>query len=355
MTEPATLGRGLSKSFAIATFVGMTVFAIVVGIMIYVHEIFDTTPEDPPLEIVEECLVAYAVAAPIGLGLAIALGRRLTHETTERLDEVIASASRMTGEQLEQRLPVSPENDPLDQLSTALNDLLERIETGVGAQRQFASDASHELRTPLTVISTNLEVARRRSRDAAHWERVADETLSEVRRMHAMIDKLLVLARNGETGLRRAPTDLRTLATAAVERANSIAKDHDVRIELADGNGVEADIDADAIAIVLDNLLRNAIDHSPKGEAVVTRVELRRGGGARIFIEDRGPGVPNELRERIFQPFARGTHAETDRAKAGTGVGLGLAICKRIVVGHRGSVLVTDREGGGARFVVELP
>jgi signal transduction histidine kinase len=355
MTKPATLGRGLGRSFAIATLAGMIVFAIVVGIMIYIHEIYDTTPDDPPLEIIEECLVAFAVAAPIGLGLSIELGRRLTRDTTERLDEVIASASRMTGERLDERLPVSAENDALDRLSNALNALLERIETGVAAQRQFAADASHELRTPLTVISTNLEVARRRPRETPHWEKVADETLDEVGRMHGMIDKLLVLARSGEAGLRHAQTDVRKLASVAAERANGIAKEHEVHIEVADGDGVQAELDADAIAIVLDNLLRNAIDHSPKGGTVTTRIERPTAGGARIVVEDHGPGVPSELRERIFRPFARGAHTATDRAKAGAGAGLGLAICKRIVAGHRGTIGVSEREGGGARFVVELP
>jgi signal transduction histidine kinase len=71
-----------------------------------------------------------------------------------------------------------------------------------------------------------------------------------------------------------------------------------------------------------------------------------------IAIEDRGPGVPPELRARIFEPFARGR--ATDRA-AGTGLGLGLAICKRIVDGHGGTIGVEDRAGGGARFVVRLP
>ena len=78
------------------------------------------------------------------------------------------------------------------------------------------------------------------------------------------------------------------------------------------------------------------------------------GPSGRIQVEDRGPGVPHDQRQRIFEPFARGHHRDTDRA-AGTGLGLGLAIVKRIVDGHRGTVRVEDRPGGGARFVVELP
>ena len=349
-SAPATLGRGLGRSFLLATLIGMIVFAIVVAIMIYIHEIYDPTPEDPPLEIIQEVAVAFAIAAPIGFGLSFQLGRSLTRATTTRLDEVIAGAARMTGERLDERLAISPNDDALDRLSIALNGALDRVENGVAAQRQFAADASHELRTPLAVISTNLEVARRKQREPAHWERVADETLAEVRRMHQLVDKLLVLARTGEAGLKHAPTDLRALASVAVDRGAVIAGERGVKVELAPGVEVRAELDADAVAIVIDNLLRNAIDHSPKGETITVRVEP----GAKLVVEDRGPGVPTELRERIFQPFARGKHQVTDRA-AGTGTGLGLAICKRIVAGHRGTIAVEDRGGGGARFVVTLP
>ena len=328
----------------------MIVFAVVIGIALYFHEAYDPTPEDPPLEIIEEVSVSLAIALPVGVGLALLIGRRLTHPTTDRLDEVIASASRMTGERLDERLPVSKEQDALDQLAIALNGVLERIEQGVGAQRQFAADASHELRTPLAVISTNLEVARRKLREPAHWERVADETLAEVRRMNLLVDKLLVLARTGEAGLHHAPTDLRALAGAAVDRAQSLAKERGITLALAPGDAVDAELDADAIAIVIDNLIRNAIDHSSKGQEIAVRVEP----GPRLLVEDRGPGVPSDLRERIFQPFARGVQKKSDRA-AGPGVGLGLAICKRIVAGHHGGISVEDRPGGGARFVVTLP
>ena len=350
-SEPATIGRGLGRSLALATVLGMIVFGVVVGVAIYIHELYDTTPNDPPLEVIEEVAVAFAFALPLGIGLSLLVGRTLTRHTTGRLDEVIASASRMTGERLDERLPVSAANDALDRLSTAINGALERIESGVAAQAQFAADASHELRTPLAVISTNLEVARRKPREAGHWERVADETLGEVRRMNQLVDKLLVLSRAGEAGLHHARTDLHALAAGAVDRASTIAAERGVRVELASASGgaIQADVDAEAIGIVLDNLLRNAIDHSPKGEAVIVHVEPHR-----LVVDDRGPGVPVDQRERIFQPFARGVNRPSDRA-AGLGMGLGLAICKRIIAGHRGSISVEDRAGGGARFAVTLP
>jgi len=353
VTAPATLGRGLGRSFALSMVIGMAVFAVIQALVIYFAKIGQEcspgVPEDPPQEIVALCATALVISAPFGVALSVVLGRRLTTPTTARLDEVIESAKRMTGERLDERLPVSPNRDPLDRLSVALNDVLARVQRGVAAQQQFAADASHELRTPLAVISANLEVARRKPRDAAHWEHVADGTLAEVHRMNVLVDKLLQLSRAGAAGLHQERADLRVLASAAVERSLMIGKDRGITVELAPGRTVVAEVDPDAIGIVIDNLVRNAIDHSPVGQVVTVSVAF----GPLIAVEDRGPGVPHELRTRIFEPFARGR--ATDRT-AGAGFGLGLAICRRIVDGHRGMISVEDRTtGAGARFVVRLP
>ena len=352
MTRPSTLGSGLGRSFAFATVIGMVVFAVIQALVIYTTKLGEEcapgVPEDPPGEIIELCAIALAISAPFGVLLSVLLGRRLTTPTTARLDEVIQSAKRMTGERLDERLPVSPNRDPLDRLSIALNDVLARVQRGVASQQQFAADASHELRTPLAVISANLEVARRKTRDAAHWEHVADGTLAEVHRMHLLVDKLLQLSRAGAAGLHKERTDLRVLASTAVERATMIGQERKVAVELAPGRPVVAEIDPEAVAIVIDNLIRNAIDHSPSSTTVTVNVA----SGPQIAVEDRGPGVPRELRTRIFEPFARGR--VTDRT-TGSGLGLGLAICRRIVDGHGGVIAVEDRAGGGARFVVRLP
>jgi signal transduction histidine kinase len=352
MTAPATLGRGLGRSFALSTVFGMVVFAVIQALVIYVTELGEEcspgVAEDPPVEIVKQCAIALVISAPFGVLLSVMLGRRLTTPTTARLDEVIDSAKRMTGEQLDERLPVSRNRDPLDRLSVALNDVLARVQRGVAAQQQFAADASHELRTPLAVISANLEVARRKPRDAAHWEHVADGTLAEVHRMHVLVDKLLQLSRAGGAGLHQERTDLCILASTAVERATTIGNDRGISVELVPGPPAFAEVDPDAVGIVIDNLIRNAIDHSPPNQVVTVSIAA----GPSIVVEDHGPGVPHEMRTRIFEPFARGR--ATDRT-AGSGLGLGLAICRRIVDGHGGTVGVEDRAGGGARFVVRLP
>lgn len=355
--SPVTLGRGLHRSLVVATVVGMITFGIAMALMIYFTEVGETCDvageiEDPPLEIVEQTTLAFAFALPFGVVFSILIGRTLTHTTTERLDEVIASAALITGERLEDRLPVSAANDALDRLSIALNAALERIATGVQAQAQFAADASHELRTPLAVITTNLEVARRKPRETAHWEHVADDALAEVRQMGVIVGKLLELSRAGGAGLQHAPTELRKLTTVAIARAVQLAGERAVTLELAPGATVTAEIDADAIGIAVDNLLRNAIAHSPPDSKVTVTIDVAN-HKPRIIVEDHGPGVPIELRERIFEPFSRAATG-IDRT-TGKGLGLGLAICRRIVNGHRGSVICGEAPGGGARFLIELP
>jgi len=354
---PAALGRGLGRSLALATIMGMLIFGVAMGLMIYFTEDGETCDvageiEDPPLEIIKQTSLAFAFAVPFGLSLAILIARGLTHRTTERLDTVISSASSMTGERLDDRLPVSPAHDALDKLSDAINGVLERIERGVEAQAQFAADASHELRTPLTVITTNLEVARRKAREPGHWEHVADDALAEVKRMGVLVDKLLELSRAGAAGLRHTSIELRKLSTAALGRASPLAIERGVNLALASGAPLTAVVDVDALGIVLDNLLRNAIDHSPK-ESTVTITVQSHAEHPQIVVADQGPGVLPELRERIFEPFARAA-TRIDRA-TGPGLGLGLAICRRIVTGHRGTIVCTEASGGGAVFTVALP
>jgi two-component system OmpR family sensor kinase len=356
VTEPATIGRGLGRAIALATLIGMLAFGAIVATVIYIAELGEECSpgvfvDDPPRVILFEIGVAFAFAAPVGVGMSLVIARTLTRRTTTRLDQFIVSASAMSWQKLEERLPVANVGDALDRLAVALNGAFERIEGGVIEQRQFSANASHELRTPLAVIAANLEVAQRKPRDVAHWQQVANNTLTEVRRMTTLVDKLLVLSRSGAEGLHRRREELRSLAGAAVERAGQAAAEHGIAVSVAPGPPVHAEVDADAIAIVLDNLLRNAIDHSPKRQAVV--VAITGDPSPCIRVDDCGPGVPADVRARIFEPFMRGPHPATDRA-AGPGFGLGLAICKRIIDGHRGTIGVEDRPGGGARFVVTL-
>jgi two-component system OmpR family sensor kinase len=241
----------------------------------------------------------------------------------------------------------------------ALNVMLGEIEAAMAERaraearlRRFLADAAHELRTPLTSIRGYAEMFDRGAR-----ERPADLATSmhhighEADRMNVLVDDLLLLARLDEKRpLHLEPVDVAAVAREAVEAALVGATGHPVLILAPDA--VEVCCDAERLRQVVDNLLANAIDHSPDGAAVTVRVAPGYGGRARIEVADHGPGVPLEDAERIFEPFFR---ADFSRVRDTGGTGLGLSIVASITKAHGGAAGVLPNVGGGALFWVEFP
>jgi signal transduction histidine kinase len=217
-------------------------------------------------------------------------------------------------------------------------------------QREFAADASHELRTPLTVIRGSVELLRR---NAAKPAREVGDALNdidaEVQHLTSLVEDLLLLARSdsGAVSLERVPLHLDDVAA---EAAAALAQP-------AAAAGVQVEVDPEPTAALGDParlrqlvmiLVDNAIRHSPRGGAV--RVVVRRtGDAATVAVEDAGPGVKPEDRERVFDRFWRAAGAPAG------GTGLGLAIAKWIAEHHDGRIAVAESPAGGARFEVSLP
>lgn len=363
-----SLGAWLAWWIGASTALSLLVFSATAALVLYVDELRDAAEQDdddddeaeepeevefPTETLLAQVLVAFAIAAPIGVALAIAGARWLTHRATRRIDAVIAAAARMSAEDLRERLPVSGADDELDALASALNALFARIEGGIAAQRQFAADASHELRSPLAVLSSTLEVARRRPRSAGEWEGLADRALDEVQRMSALVEALLQLAR-ASGGVRRSPVELMARLAGPAERWAAAAARAEVQFAFAGPEALVAHVDADALEIAIGNLVTNAIAYSPV-HATVTLEVHEEPAWVEITVDDQGPGIPAGERERIFAPFVRATSPAADRTEGRAGLGLGLAIARRIVESHEGTVTVREAPGGGARFLIGLP
>jgi signal transduction histidine kinase len=358
-----TLGAHLAWLVTLSTALGLVVFTGVAAFVIWLdeHQEADDAVEvgeqeevedDPFEEVLEDLGLAVAVATPLGLLVALGGARWAARRVTARIDALITTASRITADNLGERLPASARGDELDDLAAALNALLARIDDSIAALRSFAADASHELRTPLAVMISTLEIARRRPRDVAEWERVSDETLDELRRMADLTEALLQSARAGAFDLASDPVEIDGELEAIARHWRAAASAANVTIAVEAASLAEARIDPRGLAIAIGNLLGNAIAHSPR-DATVTLRAARRDARVRIEVEDQGPGVPAHDRARIFVPFARGEPAS--RASHQPGVGLGLSITRRIVEAHGGSIDVDDAPGGGARFALELP
>jgi signal transduction histidine kinase len=241
----------------------------------------------------------------------------------------------------------------LEEMLMALDASRSETEAMLARQREFVADASHELRTPLTSVLSNLELLQ----STLHGEdaEIAGSALRSSRRMRRLVADLLLLAR-ADAGHVQAhqPVDLREIARDAVAEAAPLAGDHDLSLLLArSGSTPVVDGAADDLHRLVLNLVENALAHTPPGTAVEVKVDADD-QDAIVSVADDGPGIPAELRPRIFERFVRGG-GDAGAPRRG-GSGLGLSIVQAVAQSHDGSVeLAGDGDEPGTRFVVRIP
>ena len=224
------------------------------------------------------------------------------------------------------------------------------IRNSLRRQRDFAADASHELRTPLAIIRATVDDLRAEPDGARPVVRAAlDDIAEETDHLSGLVSDLLVLTRADAGGIEieRTAVDLAAIAVSAVANLESLARDRHIELGLA-AEPAPLDGDARRLRQLVTILVDNAIRHSPSGGLVSVSIS-RDDGAATLRIDDEGPGIPPDHRERVFDRFWQGS---SDR---GSGSGLGLAIAAWIVDQHGGSIRVVDRDPAGARFEVRLP
>jgi signal transduction histidine kinase len=215
---------------------------------------------------------------------------------------------------------------------------------------EFTSSMSHELRTPLTNIqlfAETLLLDRARTPDE---QRGALETITrETRRLVHMVENVLALSRVGRPAvvLVRRPERVDQLIRDVLASFDPLLRSHDISVELTYEGSETADVDGDAVRRILLNLLDNAVRYGPEGQTLrITAVN--RHSSLELTVEDEGPGVPANDRERVWQPFERGS------TTVDTGTGIGLAVVRQLVQLHGGDARIADGRRG-ARFVVTLP
>ena len=224
--------------------------------------------------------------------------------------------------------------------------MLDRLDRAFARQRQFVSDASHELRSPLTAIRGQLEVlARQEQPSAQEVRRVETAALREMGRVERLVEDMLSLARLDE-GVGPA---LREVSAAGFlrELAEARGGEDEQLGDLAEGT---IELDPDLVAQVVRNLLDNADRYAGEGQVVLSA--RAAGSSLVVSVDDAGPGIPAEERERVFDRFHRRDSAR-DRASGGSGLGLGIA--RAIVSAHGGRIWVDDSPLGGARVSFSLP
>jgi len=291
-------------------------------------------------------LAGTAVAAAVGATTGALISRRVLRPLTEtsRTATLIASGESAA------RLPAT--NDPdLEPLTTSFNDMVDRLVARARREARFASDVSHDLRGPLATLSAAVSVIKRRRDQVPETARAAIDALDDqVESFNRLVVDLLEISRfeAGTAVLDRRNVDLEEFVRVVLRDSEA---HHDIPIDTAAASSMRAEIDPRRIQQVLLNLLDNA-DRYAGG---ATRIEITRPATGRVSIavEDRGPGVPSDLRDAIFDRYERGPAAQDPEMPDGTG--LGLALAAQHVALHHGSIHVEPNSGGGSRFVIELP
>ena len=336
-----------------------------------------------------QLLIELAVALVGALVVALA-GRAMVRSSLAPLERVARTAHRVASQPLE-RGEVSIEDRvekadlgssaEVGQVGGALNTLLGHVESALAARqhsetqvRQFVADASHELRTPLASIRGYTELIRREGADADLPEEATyalERVHSESVRMTALVEDLLLLARlDAGRELRREEVDLVGLLVDTVADARAAGPEHDWQLDLAvleppaGATQEEAEDflpepplvigDEARLRQVVVNLLANARVHTPAGSHVTTTL-AREGDTLIVRIHDDGPGIAPDVRDRLFERFARG---DSSRERRTGSTGLGMSIALAIVQSHGGSIDVdssTASEDHGTTFTVRLP
>jgi signal transduction histidine kinase len=253
-----------------------------------------------------------------------------------------AMAEAISPSRIEVRLPAARLPREILPLVEAVNQALDRLEEGFRVQRDLTADVAHELRTPLAVLRMRTE--------AVAEPLLRTRLLADIDVMTRLVSQLLAIAELETivvTDDDRA--DLRAVCVDVIDLLAPLAVGQGRQIELVSPSApVWVRGKADLLFQAVKNLVENAVAHSRKAGTVTVEVDV----DGRVRVLDRGPGVPAELRGRLFERFWRGRRK--DRSPIGAGAGLGLSIVARIAEQHGGGVSVADRPGGGAVFVLAL-
>lgn len=296
------------------------------------------------------------VSGLLVLGVALAglgLGYGFSRFTLRPVRAIEATARRISGNNLGERVPVPPGSDELASLTRLLNQTFDRLQGSFEQVKRFTADASHELKTPLALIRLNAEKLRPRLAGDAEAEAALGDLMEEATRLQQIIDSLLFLskAEGGALALERKAFDPAKLLAALAEDAQVLAEDRHLRFVLGRNDPAECRGEPNLLRQLLLNLIVNAMNVSER-DGRITVESAVEAGVWNVVVSDEGPGLPPGQLERIFERFVRYDHAKGERP----GHGLGLAICKGIVDLHGGTIRAENRaDRRGLQVLVSLP
>lgn len=285
------------------------------------------------------------------------LAGMLTLALRRGLAPLAIAADDITARSVEALHPIALSTHPpeLHLLIGAINDLMARLGGALSLQRLFLADAAHELRTPITALRLQLQLLERAS-DEAQREAALVQLRAGIDRAQHLVEQLLQLSRLApETpALRREPVDLAELARSTVGRFSARADDRNIDLGAVTEGAPTVHADMQQLAILLNNLVDNALRHTPAGGRIDVAAQVDQGRPS-LRVTDSGPGISAAERERVFDRFYRGSNVSAN-SHAPHGSGLGLAIARAVAERHGADITLDEAPGGtGLRVSVLFP
>lgn len=302
---------------------------------------------DENSEDVNQLILRFIQVSLLFLLLAAVIGWLVTGRVLAPVRKLRETAHSIGESDLSQRIErVGYKGDEFDALATEFNDMLDRIQTSFGVQRQFVDDAGHELRTPLTIVRGHLDLIKQ---DPTQIPTSLPIIQDEVLRMARLVQDLQTLTKLNQPGFIQADTtNLFDLCDELFVKASALAE-RNWQVSHPQPDDL-AEIDRQRITQAVLQLCENASRHTKLGDKIEISCSIN-GDELTLAVSDSGVGIALTDRERILKRFARGSTKDADSA----GSGLGLAVVSAIAEGHGGRVQISDSPFGGARVAIVLP
>lgn len=290
----------------------------------------------------------------IGLSLLCGAGYFLARTSLKPIRDIVKEAESITASQIDRRIPVNNEKDELGELSTAFNDLLQRLEASFNSQKMFVSNVSHELRTPLAALTAELDLALQKERTLTQYQASIRNALQDAQRMNKLIDGLLNLAKADYQKEQIKMQEIR-LDELLLDARELILRAHpEYQIDLI----FEQEADDDRVitvkgnvyllTIAFSNLIENNCKYSPDKSSFIQISFWEQ--WTVIRLSDNGIGMSKTELEKIFTLFYRG-----DNEGAAEGYGIGMSLAQKIIRLHQGNITVHSDKGRGTTYITELP
>ena len=284
--------------------------------------------------------------------LAAGVGWFMARRAVSGIEAVTHTAQKISGGSLQERVPVKPRGDEIDQLATTFNQMVDRIQTLLTEIKEMSDNIAHDLRSPVTRIRGTAEVTLTTGKSLGDYENMAASTIEDCDRLLDMINTMLLISKT-EAGVEkpsREEVDIAALIRQACEIFQPIAEDKNVRLSHRAAEKTLIFGDTRMLQRMLSNILDNGVKYTPSGGKIKVSLTESESRDLVISVNDTGVGISKADLPRIFERFYR-----CDQSRSQPGTGLGLSLARAIARAHGGDITVTSTVNQGSTFNITLP